>query len=94
MGKATVIVLIILIAALVGGSFYTNYELERESGEQDGRKMGYLYGFNDAKDGKSPNTENLATRLFVVGDSTYDKAFLAGAYDGYRRGYDEGKKED
>jgi len=94
MGKGTVIILIILIATLVGGFFYTDYKLERESGEKDGVKMGYLYGFNDAKDGKSPNTENLAMRLFVVGDSTYDKAFLAAAYSGYRRGYDEGKKED
>ncbi len=94
MGKGTVVILVILVVALGGGFFYSNHKLEKESGEKEGLKTGYFIGFTDAKDGNSPNTDNLKDRLVVMGDSTWDKAFLAGATEGYRKGYEEGKKAE
>ncbi len=94
MRKSIVIVLILLVVALVAGVFYRNYKLEKETGEKEGLKMGYLYGFNDAKAGNPLKTENLAKRLFITGDSTYDKAFLSGATKGYHKGYEAGKEGD
>jgi hypothetical protein len=94
MSKGTVVILVLLIVALAGGFFYSNHKLEKESGEREGLKTGYFIGFMDAKDGSPPNTENLKERLFVMGDSTWDKAFLAGANKGYLTGYEEGKKPE
>ncbi len=94
MRKGTIILLVFLIALLMVGVFYRNYTLDKNSGEQDGLRMGYLHGFNNARDGKAPNTEDLRERLFVMGDSTYDKAFLVGARKGYLKGYDAGKGGD
>ncbi len=82
------------MALLTVGVFYRNYTLDKNSGEQDGIRMGYLHGFNDARDGKTPNTENLRERLLIMGDSIYEKAFLVGARKGYLKGYDAGKGGD
>jgi hypothetical protein len=93
MGKVTIVVLVVLIAAFVGGFFYLDNRQESETGYKDGLKMGYLYGFNDGRDGDPPETEKLRERLVVEGGSTYDKAFLVGAKEGYVKGYAVGKEE-
>ncbi len=94
MRRGIVIILIVVIAAFAGGFFYMDYQQEKETGQREGLKMGYLYGFDDAKAGNPLRTENLKERLGVLGDSTYDKAFLAGAQQGYLKGYAEGKESD
>jgi len=92
MRKVTIVILIVIIAVFVGGIFYLNKRQESETGYRDGLKMGYLYGFNDAKGGSLPKTDNLRERLFVEGNSTYDKALLDGAEKGYLKGYAGGKE--
>lgn len=92
MGRFTVIVLVLAIAIFVGGFFYLNNRQESESGYKDGVKMGYLYGFHDGKAGSPIKTENLGEILAVEGGSTYDKAFLVGAKEGYIKGYAAGEE--
>jgi hypothetical protein len=94
MKKRIIIIAIILIGLLVGGIIYRNFRLDKETGQEEGLRMGYLYGFNDARDGKPPHPENLRERLSVEGGSTYDKALLEGARKGYLKGYAEGKKTE
>jgi len=94
MRKTAIVVLIIIIVVFFGGIFYLNQRQESQSGYKDGLKMGYLYGFNDAKAGTPPKTEDLRERLVVDGDSTYDKAFLEGAGKGYLKGYAAGKETE
>jgi hypothetical protein len=91
MRKVTIIVLIVVIVGFIGGVFYLNKKQETEAGYRDGLKMGYLYGFNDAKAGTSMNTDTLAER-FAIGGSTYDKSFLRGATEGYVKGYQAGQE--
>lgn len=92
MRKVMIIFLIVVIGAFVGGIFYLNNRQESETGYKDGLKMGYLYGFNDARAGSLLKTENLRERLFIEGKSTYDRAFLDGAKNGYVKGYAAGKE--
>jgi len=94
MRKSIIIILIVVIAAFVGGIFYLNIQQEKETGKREGLTMGYLYGFNDAKAGSPLNTESLRERLSVVGDSAYEKALLAGAKEGYVHGYAAAKKTE
>jgi len=92
MRKVTIIILIVVIVGFIGGVFYLNKKQETETGYRDGLKMGYLYGFNDAKAGTSMNTDTLAERFVIEGNSTYDKALLRGAREGYIKGYQAGKE--
>jgi hypothetical protein len=92
MRKVTIIVLILVIAVFVVGFFYFNNRQESQTGYKDGLRMGFLYCFNDGKGGGPPETENLRERLVVEGDSAYDKGFLAGAEEGYVKGYGAGKE--
>ena len=92
MRKVTIVMLVVVIVAFVGGVFYLQMRQESESGYKDGLKMGFLYGFNDAKAGTPPKTEGLRERLQILEDSTYDKAFLEGATTGYLKGYEAGKE--
>ena len=92
MGKVTIVVLIVIVAVFVGGFFYLESRQESETGYREGLKMGYLYGFNDGKGGKSPETEHLGAILAIEGSSRYDKAFLVGAKEGYVKGYGAGKE--
>ena len=94
MRKATIVVLVVIILAFVGGIFYLERRQESETGYKDGLKMGYLYGFNDAKAGSSPKTESLRERLVVEGNSIYEKALLHGAREGYLKGYQSGKETE
>jgi hypothetical protein len=92
MRKVTIIILIVVIAGFIGGAVYLDRKQESESGYRDGLKMGYLYGFTDAKAGISPETDKLGERFAIVDNSTYDKALLRGAREGYLKGYKAGKE--
>jgi len=92
MRKVTMIILIVVIIGFIGGALYLNRKQESESGYRDGLKMGYLYGFTDAKAGISPGTDTLAERFAIGDNSTYDKALLRGAREGYLKGYKAGKE--
>jgi len=54
--------------------------------------MGYLCGFNDGRDRKPFNPDGIKTFVPLGDASTYNKAFLAGATEGYRKGYTSGKQ--
>lgn len=94
MGRVTIIILILVIAVFVGGFFYLNNRQESERGYKDGLRMGYLYGFHDGKAGRPLETENLGEKLVVEESSTYDRAFLGGAKEGYVKGYAAGKEAE
>jgi hypothetical protein len=94
MRKVTIIILIVLIVGFIGGVFYLDRKQESETGYRDGLKMGYLYGFNDAKAGTPLKTDKLGERFVIEGNSTYDEALLRGAKEGYVKGYGAGKETE
>ena len=78
MRKVTIIILIVVIAGFIGGVVYLDRKQESESGYRDGLKMGYLYGFTDAKTGISPETDKLGEKFAIGNHSTYEKPSSGG----------------
>jgi hypothetical protein len=92
MRKSVIIILAILVILFIGAFFYLNDRQQSETGYKEGLKMGYLYGFNDGKDGNPLDPEGIKRFFSLEGSSTYGKAFLDGAMEGYRQGYTSGKQ--
>ena len=92
MRKSVIVILSIVVVLSFGGFFYLNHNQQAEIGYKEGLKMGYLCGFNDGRDRKPFNPDGIKTFVPLGDASTYNKAFLVGATEGYRKGYTSGKQ--
>lgn len=92
MRKSVIVILVIVVVLFVVGVFYLNARQQLETGYREGLQMGYLYGFNDARDGKPFNEDGIKTPVPVEDNSVFSKVFLAAAREGYRKGYTSGKE--
>ena len=92
MRKSVIVILAVLVILSMSGFFYVGHKQQAETGYRDGLKIGYLYGFNDSRDGKSFDLDGIKTLVPLEDNSPYNKGFLAGAMEGYRKGYASGKE--
>ncbi len=92
MRKCVIVILAIVLALSMVGFFYLDHKQQAETGYKEGLKMGYLFGFNDSRDGKPFNLDGIKPLVPSGDNSTYSIGFLTGAAEGYRKGYASGKE--